>query len=65
MPYVSSSAIYRIEYDPETQRLHIWFRASGGPYTYYDVPERVYRAFLASSSKGVFFAQHIRDRHGR
>lgn len=64
MPQVNSTAIYRIEYDPATRRLHIWFRASGGPYTYYGVPEGVYEAFLAAPSKGTFFADHIRDRYG-
>ena len=65
MPYVNSTAIYRIEYDAPTRRLDIWFRGSGGPYSYYGVPENVYEAFLASSSKGTFYADHIRDRYGR
>ena len=65
MPYVSSSAIRRIEYEPATRRLHIWFVATGGPYTYYGVPEQVYEAFSASSSKGTFYADSIRDRYGR
>jgi hypothetical protein len=60
---VSSSAITRIEYDPKTLVLSIWFTSGGGPYYYYGVPEDVYRRFLAASSKGQFFAEHIRDRY--
>lgn len=65
MPYVHSTAIQRIEYEAATRRMHIWFTATGGPYTYYGVPEGVYEAFLAASSKGTFFADHIRDRYNR
>lgn len=65
MPYVNSTAIERVEYEAETRRLHIWFTATGGPYTNYGVPEHVYEVFLASPSKGAFFAGHIRDRHNR
>lgn len=63
MPYVSSSAINRIEYEPASADLQIWFNESGGPYTYIGVPESVYRAFLAASSKGTFFNEYIRDRY--
>ncbi|WP_420910506.1 KTSC domain-containing protein [Roseivivax marinus] len=59
MPYVSSSAISRIEWSNGT--LSIWFHESGR-YDYYGVPESVYDAFLASRSKGTFFNYHIRDR---
>ncbi len=65
MTYVNSAAILRTEYDRETRLLHIWFRATGGPYTYYGVPEGVYEAFLAAPSKGTFYADRIRDRYGR
>ena len=65
MPTVNSTAIHRIEYDRKTQRLNIWFRASGGPYTYYGVPESVYEAFLAAHSKGAFYADRIKDRYSR
>ncbi|WP_299957079.1 KTSC domain-containing protein [uncultured Roseobacter sp.] len=60
MPTVMSSAITRIEWDSGT--LSIWFRESGR-FDYYGVPEAVYRAFLAASSKGAFFNDHIRDRY--
>lgn len=60
MPYVNSSAISRIEWSGGT--LSIWFRESGR-YDYYNVPEHVYQRFLAATSKGTFFNDHIRDRY--
>lgn len=60
MPYVSSSAISRIEWDNGT--LSIWFRESGR-YDYFNVPEQVYQAFLQAPSKGTFFNDHIKDRY--
>lgn len=65
MPYVNSSAIRRIEYDPVKQVLQIWFTESGGPYNYYGVPPWVYEGFLRASSKGGYFNDHIRDRYSR
>lgn len=63
MPYVSSSAISRIEHDAATSVLSIWFHDRGGPYQYYGVPGSVDDAFLAAGSKGRFFNDHIRDRY--
>ena len=65
MPYVNSTAIAQIEYNSSSHRLQIWFRESGGPYTYFNVPEKAYLAFLASPSKGQYFNDHIRDRYSR
>lgn len=62
MPYVSSSAMSRVEWNNGT--LSIWFKGSG-KYDYYNVPESVYERLLSSSSKGQFFNDHIRDRYGR
>ena len=63
MPDVVSSAVSRIEFASGT--MDVWFVGSGGPYTYYGVPEQVYRAFLSAPSKGRFFNDHIKDRYGR
>ncbi|MEP5621100.1 MAG: KTSC domain-containing protein [Hyphomicrobiales bacterium] len=60
MPLVNSSAIARIEWNEGT--LSIWFHESGR-YDYPNVPEGVYRAFLASRSKGSYFNDHIKDRY--
>ena len=62
MPYVASSAVSRIEFAAGT--MQIWFVPSGGPYSYYGVPEQVYQAFLVAPSKGRFFNDHIKDRYG-
>lgn len=61
MPYVSSSAINRIEWGGGT--LSIWFHESGR-YDYYNVPEALYEQFLAARSKGTFFNDNIRDQYG-
>lgn len=48
-----------------TGDMYIQFKGKdGGPddiYMYYDVPVRIYRRFVTSSSKGHFFWQHIRN----
>ncbi|HBM88829.1 MAG: KTSC domain-containing protein [Parvibaculaceae bacterium] len=63
MPYVSSSAISRIEHNAETLVLTIWFTESGGPYDYYGVPKSLYERFLSASSPGTFYNQYIRDQY--
>lgn len=63
MPYVTSSAIRRIEYDADTRQLQIWFNESGGPYTYVGVPPFIYEGFLIARSKGRFFNERVRDRY--
>lgn len=64
MPYVSSSAMRRIEYDAITGKLDIWFNDSGR-YSYYGVPASIYDGLMVSSSKGSYFNARIRDRYGR
>lgn len=61
MPYVNSSAMSRIEWNSGT--LSIWFTGSGR-YDYFSVPEVIYERFLAASSRGTFFNDHIRDQYG-
>lgn len=63
MPYVSSSAMNRIEYDPGSSQLDIWFSGSGR-YSYYRVPAYIYEGLLAAGSKGSYFNSHIKDRYG-
>lgn len=62
MPLVNSSAIARIEHDPDTLELHVTFHGTG-TYTYLGVPRSVYAAFLRAPSKGRFFNARIRDRY--
>ena len=56
---VHSSNIDAIGYDRETHTLSVQF-LSGKTYTYANVPEELYRAFLAAPSKGQYFARMIR-----
>jgi KTSC domain len=57
---VSSTAIASVGYEPAMLTLEIEFH-SGSVYRYFDVPEPVYRAFMAADSKGTYFAEAIRD----
>ena len=59
MPAIVSSAISYADYDPERRELYLTFKS--GIYTYYDVPEDVYKEFLLSASKGQFYNTYIRD----
>ena len=62
MPQVVSSAVARVDYDDATATLYVTFRDSGS-YGYYGVPRHVFDAFLASRSKGRFFARWIRGQY--
>jgi len=55
--------MHRVEYDEVSRNLDIWFNGTGR-YTYYRVPASVYAGLLAASSKGAYFNDHIRERHG-
>lgn len=57
---VSSSNITSVGYDPDTQTLEVQF-TSGGRYQYFDVPQEDYDSFIASPSKGQFFADNIKN----
>ena len=59
---VSSSAISAIGYDSATQKMQICFKDSG-TYTFCRVPQYIFEDFLSASSKGKYYAQHIRDRY--
>ena len=63
MPEFLSSAVTRIEHDPFTLTLHVWFRGNTVRYAFEGVPPHVYRAFCESGSKGRFFQRSIRDRY--
>jgi hypothetical protein len=63
MPIVSSSAIYRVEYDEASRRLDIWFTGTG-QYSYFGVPLATYLGLLRAPSKGRYFNDNIRDQYG-
>jgi len=57
---VNSSAIRAVGYDGCT--LAVEFH-SGRTYDHPGVPESVYREFMGASSKGSYYARHIRGRY--
>lgn len=56
---VTSSAIVSLGYDASSETLEVEF-TGGSVYRYDDVPESVYREFLAADSKGTFLNAHIK-----
>ncbi|OJY60852.1 MAG: hypothetical protein BGP16_13050 [Sphingobium sp. 66-54] len=56
-----SSAIRRYAYDPAQRRLDILF-VSGQAYSYFGVPEAVFRDLGRARSKGRYFQERIRDK---
>jgi len=58
---IRSSSIISAGYDPETREMDIEF-SSLAVYRYSDVTLGLWRAFMDSKSKGVFFATYIRVR---
>ncbi|WP_332701046.1 KTSC domain-containing protein [Devosia sp.] len=63
MVWFDSTAILRAEYEPETATLQLWFRESGGPYDYRNVPADIFDGLCDASSKGRYYNEHIRDRY--
>lgn len=59
---VDSSVIRDAFYAADMRELRITF-VSGRQYAYANVPQSIYEAFLASSSKGAFFNIAIRGRY--
>jgi hypothetical protein len=57
---VPSSVIASFSYSARNSELTITF-VSGRRYVYTDVPQDVFEAFKAASSKGTFFNNEIRD----
>jgi hypothetical protein len=60
---VQSSAIRKIGYDSNNNKMQIDFKNSNSYYTYSGVPESVFRDFISASSIGSFYNQHIKDRY--
>ena len=59
MPYVESTMISWVDYDPEKKRLSVRLRTAPVLYTHLDVPEKVYDDFLAAESKNSFYRETI------
>jgi hypothetical protein len=58
---VASSSLVSVGYDEQHQILEIEFRRTA-IYQYARVPKTLYEQLIASSSKGRFFDQRIRDK---
>jgi hypothetical protein len=59
---VKSTNIRSVGYNLEKLVLEIDFH-HGGLYQYLHVQEAMYQALMASSSKGKYFDQHIREKY--
>jgi len=59
MPYVSSSAVEWVNRDPDTGTVEICYKG-GDHYSYFDVPEHVYRALFNASSVGAYVNEPIK-----
>ncbi|MDP1591082.1 MAG: KTSC domain-containing protein [Prosthecobacter sp.] len=59
---LNSSAIRAADYDPASRRMYLWF-PNNGPYTFYGVPEHVFRGLLSASSAGSYYNQYIRGNY--
>lgn len=59
---VTSRAIEAIGYDPARMRMKIRF-VHGETYDFCSVPAHVFNEFLAATSKGGYYNDHIRDRY--
>ncbi len=59
---VTSTNIYAIGYDADTQTLEVEFK-NGSVYAYSDVHQGEYNAFFDSGSKGKYFRANIKERY--
>lgn len=60
--YYKSSNILCSTYDEPNQILYITF-ASGGIYSYDDLPKNIYEEFRDCESQGKYFLVNIKDKH--
>jgi KTSC domain-containing protein len=60
---VKSSNIESIGYHPETKRMSVRFKGSGGTYSYADVPKDVYDKLMGAESVGKHFHAEIKGKY--
>lgn len=58
-----SSNLASATYDPEVENLTIDF-VTGASYTYFNVPQNVYRSLTLAGSAGEYFQRNIKGRYG-
>ena len=56
----NSSAILNFSYDERNRNLKIRF-ASGGQYTFFNIPQKTFDALSRAKSKGRYFMRNIRN----
>lgn len=61
--HVNSTAIRRVGYNTESTQMFIDFEDSNPVYTFYSVPEHIFRSFVTARSVGQYYHQHIKDRY--
>jgi lysyl-tRNA synthetase class 2 len=59
---LDSSVLAAVTYDSATQILEVEFR-TGRIYWYFDLPQAVFDALIASDSTGAYFNHEIRDHY--
>ena len=59
---IESRNISRVGYKTEKHVMRVVF-SNGSTYEYANVPEEIYRMFLGSPSKGMFFKDQIKYRY--
>lgn len=57
---MTSSLIFKIEYDPKTRVLSVWLHNEPAPYRYADVPPDIAAEFQRAASQGVYFNARIK-----
>lgn len=56
-----STAITQATYDSDSRVLDIWYQG-GDRYSYFDLPERIYRELCAAPSAGEYVNREIKPR---
>lgn len=59
---VTSSNIYSVGYDVQSQILEIEFH-SGGIYQYFNVPSAIFNNLMSASSHGSYFNRYIKGQY--
>ncbi|TIW23243.1 MAG: KTSC domain-containing protein [Mesorhizobium sp.] len=57
-----STLIRKIEYDPDSRILSVWFVPRDKLYEFENVPPETFAALRSAFAKGRYFNSHIRNR---